>query len=108
MYMKDSDKEKDVQGETPILVWKDNNSKGSMAIPVPEKGICEYAIRRAAQDINRLLGYNRMVFKGDQEPALRSVMERIKMLCGYQCTLDETPVGDSQSNGDVENAVQQR
>ena len=38
MYMKDSDKEKDVQGETPILVWKDNNSKGSMAIAVPEKG----------------------------------------------------------------------
>ncbi len=100
-YMKDSDKDKDVQGETPILIWKDDNCKGSMSIAVPEKGICEYAIRRASQDINRILGYNKMIFKGDQEPALRSVMERIKMLCGEQCTLDETPVGDSQSNGDV-------
>ena len=31
MYMKDTDRERDVQGETPVLVWKDSRSKGSMA-----------------------------------------------------------------------------
>ena len=107
MYMKDTDKEGNVQGETPILIWKDSNSKGSMAIVVPEKGACEYALRKGAQDMKRILGYNRMIFKGDQEPALRDLLERMRMLCGEQCMMEETPVGDSQSNGDVENAVMQ-
>ena len=74
---------------------------------VPAKGDCEYAIRRGAQDVNKILGYNKMIFKGDQEPALRKMMDRMKMLCGDQCTLDETPVGDSQSNGSVESTIKQ-
>ena len=71
------------------------------------KGECEYAIRRGAQDMNRILGYNTLVFRGDQEPALRVMMSRIKMLSGEQCTLEETPVGESQSNGAVESAVKE-
>ena len=74
-------------------------SKAEGAFFVPEKGDCEYAIRRGAQDVNHTLGYNKDIFKEDQEPALKTMMERMEMLCGEQCTLDETPVGDSQSNG---------
>ena len=43
-----------------------------------------------------------MTIRGDQEPALRTMMDRMKMLCGDQCTLDKTPVVDSQSTGSVE------
>ena len=48
-----------------------------------------------------------MRFRGDQEPALRTMMEGIKRLCGDQCILEETPVGDSQSNGSVEATIKQ-
>ena len=53
------------------------------------------------------MGYNKLVFRGDQEPALRVMMSRIKMLSGEQCTLEDTPVGESQSNGAVESAVKE-
>ena len=34
-------------------------------------------------------------------------MKNIKMLSGDQCILLDSPVGDSQSNGDAESAVKQ-
>ena len=112
-FMRDEEDEADadIDGEedektTPIIAWHDSNSKGSMAYAVPRKGECEYAIRRAVQDVCKILGYNRMIFKGDQEPALRTFMDRTKMLCGDQCVLEESPVGESQSNGAIENAIQ--
>jgi hypothetical protein len=113
-YMKDEeedDGEADDEADeseryTPIIVWHDNNSKANMAFAVPNKGECEYAIRRATQDICKILGYNKMIFKGDQEPALRTFMDRVKTMCGDQCIMEESPVGESQSNGAIENAIQ--
>ena len=95
-----------VKDDVPIVVWKDSMSKAEGAFVVTEKGNCEYAIRRGAQDVNNIFGYTRL-FKGDQEPALRTMMERMKMLCGDQCTLHETPAGDSQSNGSIESTIKQ-
>jgi hypothetical protein len=31
---------------------------------VPNKGECEYAIRRGTQDIEKLLGYRKFIIKG--------------------------------------------
>ena len=93
--------------EYPIVVWRESKSKSVGAYVVTNKGECEYATIWGAHDMNKILGYNKMNFKGDQEPALRVLMNRIKALSGDQCTLDESPVGDSQSNGDVESAVKQ-
>ena len=109
----DRDKDNEEEGEKnkdkglPIVIWADSMSKGAMAYVVSNKGECEYAIRRGAQDMNKILGYNKLVFRGDQEPALRVMMSRIKMLSGEQCTLEDTPVGESQSNGAVESAVKE-
>ena len=40
----------------------------------------DYAIKRGAQDMNKILGYNKLVFRGDQEFALRTMMNRISMM----------------------------
>ena len=88
-------------------LWEDNTSKVIGAYECQSKADIEYATRRGAQDMTHLLGYNRMSFKGDQEPALRVLMKNIKMLSGDQCILLDSPVGDSQSNGDAESAVKQ-
>ena len=94
----------------PIVVMHDSDSKGTFAFVAPNKGECEYAVRRATQDIDKIMGYKRFILKGDQEPALRTLMDRIAAMCGEQAEVEqvmqeETPVGDSQSNGSVENAA---
>jgi len=94
-------------GEFPAVVWKDSMSKTIGAYACQSKGDDEYAITRGAQDMNNLLGYNRMSFKEDQEPALRILMKSVRMLSGDHCTLLNSPVGDSHSNGDAESAVKQ-
>ena len=96
-----------VQGEgLPIVVHKDSFTRGALAYAVPEKGANEYAIKRGTQDINKIMGYKKAIFKGDQEPALGAMMDRIAALSGDQIIREESPVGESQSNGDVENAIQ--
>ena len=46
--------------------------------------------------MTRLLGYNRMSFKGAQEPARRVLMKNIKMLSGDQCILLDSLGGELQ------------
>ena len=41
-------KEEEVKNEMPIVVWRDGASKAEGAFSVPEKGGCEYAMRRGA------------------------------------------------------------
>ena len=48
-----------------------------------------------------------MISKGDQEPALKLVMDRMAALTGDQVIIKNSPVGESQSNGDIENAASQ-
>ena len=67
-------------------------SKTVGAYACPNKGDDEDATRRGAQDLNHLLGYNRMSFKADQEPALRVLMKSVKMLSEDQCILLNSPV----------------
>ena len=107
----------------PILVRIDSSSKMLFANMVPRKGECEYAIKRAEQDVTKVLGYRKVVFKGDQEPALQKLLDHVGMAVGENVTREdrraeigdaqgnqtireESPVGESQSNGEVENAIQ--
>ena len=112
MYLTERGKDKGfrpdvVTGEgLPIVVMKDSKSKAILAYAVPNKGDNEYAIKRGAQDANKILGYKDMVFKGDQEPALQVMMDRISSLVGDQVIREESPVGESQSHGEIEVAVQ--
>ena len=92
-------------GEFPVVVWKDNTSKAIGAYACQSKGDNEYATRRGAQDMTHLLGYNRMSFEGDQEPALRVLMKNVKTISEGQCMLLELYVGDTQNSGDAESAV---
>jgi hypothetical protein len=96
-----------VQGEgLPIVILKGSPNKEIFSFAVPNKGDSEYAVRRLSQDIGKILGYKKFIFKGDQEPALRVLMDRVAALVGDQVIQEASPVGDSQANGDVENPVQ--
>ena len=73
--------------------------------------------------MTKILGYRKVIFKGDQEPALQKLLDHVGMAVGENVTREdrraeisdaqgtqtireESPVGESQSNGEVENAIQ--
>ena len=61
----------------PMIVMKDRKSGTIKAHLVEEKGVNAYAIKRVGQDIG-LLGYKRIIFKSDNEPAIIALKEAIK------------------------------
>ena len=47
-----------------------------------------------------------MIMKGDQEPALVSLKNKVRALGQFEVMEEAAPTGDSQSQGDAENAVE--
>ena len=90
------------EGLPIVVVYDSTNSKGAFAFAVPNKGECQYSVRKTSQCIGKTLGYHKFIFKGDQEPALQTLMDRSGMLCGEQVIREASPVGESQSNGAIE------
>ena len=48
-----------------------------------------------------------MIFKSDQEASLGVMLDRVATMVKGDVVRELSPVGESQSNGDIENAVQQ-
>ena len=117
MYMNEIDDENNL----PILVIHDSMSEGVWAMFVKRKGNYSEYVSKKLFDIVNMLGYSKIVLKSDQEPAIKDLMyeakkkvwqdinlfqEGIKAQCTCQVTIQHSPVGESQSNGVVENAIQ--
>ena len=89
-------------------------SRAILATIVPAKGPEPHAVARLATFIKES-GYAKVVYKSDQEPAIRSLFEaafqastRQGVLHNpnlVQMTPEASSVGESQSNGKAENAV---
>ena len=87
-----------------MIVLKDRKSGTIKAHLVEEKGTNPYAIKRIGQDI-ALLGYKKIIFKSDNEPALVALKQAVKAERPEEIIMEESPVGESASNGEVENAI---
>ena len=60
---------------------------------------------RVAKDINSLR-YRRFILKSDQEPAIVALKEAIRVQMNEdEVIMEESPVRESQSNGDIEKGV---
>ena len=88
----------------PMIVMHDRRSKYVAAEIMTEKGVNPYAVKRLAQLINRL-GYRRVIIKSDQEPSIIALKEAVKRELEMEVSFEESPVGEHQSNGAIENAV---
>ena len=72
--------EKDKRGTEegmPIIVMKNSKDKWTSAFIVPQKGVCDYAVGAVSREIQNA-GYNRVIFKSDQEPALKELLHAVK------------------------------
>ncbi len=108
----DADSEREEEdlknGKTmPVLVLRDRKHKYITARVVPRKGRHPYTVRRLGQDITQILGYNRVHIKSDQEPAVKKLKAQVRLEYSIEVPEEESRVGDSQSNGEIENTNQQ-
>ena len=74
---------------------------------VPKKGHDPHAIKMIAREI-RISGYSKLTLKSDQEPAIRELLDAVKRerTEPIDIMLEESPVGEHKSNGEVENTAQ--
>ena len=88
---------------------RDAKSRVYCAIPVPQKGddADEYAVRPCLRFLD-FLGYNKIMLKTDQEPALGAVMRKLCVHRGSdtQTMRENSAIGDSKQNGFIERAIQ--
>ena len=61
-------------------------------------------MQRLAQDI-RNLGCKKVIIKSDQEPAIMALKEEVRRRLDQDVIFEESPIGESQSNGRVERVV---
>ena len=102
-----NDKQEVVKEENagmPILAIKDRKSGMIQSRVVPSKGNDKFAIKRLVKDIE-LLGYNKVILKSDNESSILALKKAVKESTKVEVVLEESPVGDHQANGEVENAI---
>ena len=104
-YMEEKQDVKEELG-MPILVMKDRKSKMIMADVVPEEGRNAYAIKRMGNNIG-ILGHAKMIIKSDCEPAILALKDAVKSERSEEIMFEESPAKESESNGEVERAVQE-
>ena len=93
-----------------LYIVKEHKSKHIFSTVVPRKGVSEtdVAVDFMLNCIAELGFANYTIYlKNDQEPAIQSVIQGVVKGRAAPTLLEESPVGSSQSNGSVENAVSQ-
>ena len=100
----DGKRERDQERELPGLQVKDEHSGAVWSSAVPAKGVDQYAINFVVACLNEC-GYTRIILKSDDEPAIKALKESVKGATKVEVVLEEAKTGDHQSNGSVEQAV---
>ena len=94
--------EAEAQGENPVLVSFDSRSKAIAGLMHGAKD----TVAMWTKYVERL-GYRRVVFRSDNEPALLAFLDKLRENLSGEVVVEGSPVGDPQSNGAAEMAVGQ-
>ena len=69
------------------------------------KGQDEYTTITACRYLERVFGYRKFILRGDQEPAMEQLKTMIKKHCRADIQVEGTPIGESQSAGEIESSI---
>ena len=83
------------------MVIKDGKSKWLAAHMVPRRGGEAYAITCLLREIEKVMGYKRMIFKSEQDPAIIDLKNKVKRLTKVDIMMEETPIRGFTSRGNV-------
>ena len=88
------------------MAMKDTKTGYLAASVVPRKGECGYAAKTLTGFLD-FVGYKKVILKSVQEEAILTLKKLVKREWSGEMTFEESAVAESQSNGSIENAVQQ-
>jgi hypothetical protein len=89
-----------------IQVARSEESRALLVHAVPRKGLAHvHGAEQLIRDIEEL-GYKKVILKADNEPATHALREEVQKQREDETLLENSPVGESQSNGVAERAVQ--
>ena len=95
-------------GQSPVLCLRDRMSQACYWYLLPCKGrnfpAYQNLLHQICDDLNGL-GYPRVCFRSDGEPALQCVLGDVKARWQGEVVPEATPEGDSSSNGNAECGV---
>ena len=93
-----------------VLVMQESETRSIWSYAVEHKGASEeWVIHQVCEDLETVgLKDDRIIIKDDQEPAIIDVAKQIALNRGgrFGTALDNSRVGDSDSNGTIERAIQ--
>ena len=92
------------ESNLPILVLKDKRSGTLSASFVPAKGRDPFAVKFFRAFVEQM-GHPEFINRSDGERSLLALKSEAVKETGKTAMPMESPVGDSQSNGDIESAV---
>ena len=101
-FLRDNGEERTIT----IIVARDRQTRVTTAAQVPMKGASEkWSTNVICRFIDKL-GHTKTTLMNDQEKALEAVARAVKVKREHPTLLQNSPKGESQSNGVVENAAQ--
>ena len=106
MDYKSFGQEIDIDDKATAIVMRDKQTTTTFAHICEKKGISDtFVVRELVADIDSL-GHTKIILKGDGEPALVQLMNKIKQLRAHPTIVQNPPAYDPQANGAAEKAVQ--
>ena len=104
----------DAEKKLPFIVARDHKTRMTFAHLLRGKSTVvaeysDYVVNALLNDI-RMLDYKKLIVKNDQENAMKALYERLRRLrnaSGEQTLEENSPVGESQSNGVIEEAIKE-
>ena len=96
---------KEDEDKATMIAVKEEKHGCVHASIVPGKGDqVEWVSSHVARFCNKL-GFKEITMKSDTEPAILALRDSVSRKCNAEVITEDTPVGDHQSNGGIENAV---
>ena len=96
------------EGIATVLVLRLYPAKAVLATVCPAKGVDDHVISRVTSFIHDS-GYLKLIYRSDQEPALRALLEEAFRKSSdaqiEQAVPEMSAMGESQSNGRAESSV---
>ena len=92
-----SEVEVEQHGDSPVLVMHDSVTKSIFAHLIPAKGVdfpsCEKVVKMIVKDLDTL-GYRKVVFRCDNEPAILSLLRAVKLAWSGDVVQETSAEGD--------------
>ena len=104
-----TDEPEDGSGQVGItlLVGRCSKTKATVRMVVPSKGAGDGKVSDRLAKWIETLGHKKFVYKAGQEPSIADVWNLVKESRRFEMIPEDAEVGQSQTNGSVENAIRE-